>query len=500
VFYSKKYKEREMFSMPKSKDIPLKKIDNYRWSVSKDFSKGMRVDGLIYADEELIKKTIEDNAIEQVVNVAHLPGIVKYSLAMPDLHWGYGFVIGGVAAMDVEKGGIVTPGGIGYDINCGVRLMRTDLKFADVKDKIRDLVDVLFDKIPCGVGSEGSIRLSNKDEKAVLEKGAVWVVENGYGIPEDIDSTEEGGCLNLADASRISKRALDRGRRQLGTLGSGNHFLEVQVVDRIFDRNAADVLGLFENQISVMIHTGSRGFGHQVCDEHVKTWGNVTQKYNIDIPDRQLVSAPIDSPEGQEYIASMACAANFAWANRQCIMHWTREALENFFNASSSELGLELIYDVAHNIGKFENHNVNGKERRLFVHRKGATRAFSPGHPDVPEKYRDIGQPVIIPGDMGTASYVLVGTQKAMDETWGTTCHGAGRMMSRNEAIRSTKGRSIQREMESQGIYVRWTGRNTLKEEQPEAYKDVDKVVEVVHGAGISKRVARMRPLGVVKG
>lgn len=384
--------------------------------------------------------------------------------------------------------------------NCGVRLVRTNLELADVKDKVKDLTDALFNKIPCGVGSKGSIRLSNRDEKAVLEKGTRWTVENGYGVPEDIDATEEGGCMELADASTISKRALDRGRKQLGTLGSGNHFLEIQVVDEIFNRKAANVLGLFEDQIAVMIHTGSRGFGHQVCDEHVKTWSSVTQKYNIDIPDRQLVSAPIDSQEGQEYISAMACAANYAWANRQCIMHWTREVFEKSFNTSFSKLGLELVYDVAHNIGKFESHMVDGKKRRLFIHRKGATRAFPPGHPDVPKRYRSIGQPVIIPGDMGTASYVLVGTQTAMDETWGTTCHGAGRTMSRRGAIRSSKGRSIRKEMENQGIHVRWTGRNTLKEEQPDAYKDVNRVVEVVDKVGISKKVARMRPLGVIKG
>jgi len=384
--------------------------------------------------------------------------------------------------------------------NCGVRLMKTELKFDDVGDKVKDLVDALYNKIPCGIGSKGSIRLSKNDERKVLEMGSMWAVENGYGVPEDLHSTEEGGCLLLADASTISQRAFERGKNQLGTLGSGNHFLEIQVVDRIFNRKVADVLGLYEGQINVMIHTGSRGFGHQVCDEYVKTWSSVTKKYNIDIPDRQLVSAPLNSPEGQKYIAAMACAANFAWANRQCIMHWTREVFEKFFNSSFSQLGLELIYDVAHNIGKFENHKIDGKESKLFVHRKGATRAFAPGHPDIPKKYSSIGQPVIIPGDMGTASYVLVGTERAMQETWGTTCHGAGRVLSRRAAIKSSKGRSIQNEMEKQGIHVRWTGRNTLKEEQPDAYKDVNRVVDVVDKAGISKKVARMRPLGVIKG
>ena len=485
---------------PRKPAPELEKIDDYRWRIPKEHDPDMRVDGIVYANETLLKEVKSDQSLRQVANVAHLPGIIKYSLAMPDMHEGYGFPIGGVAAMDPENEGVVSPGGIGYDINCGVRLLRTNLRDEDVAGKTKELIDRLFAKVPCGVGSKGVIRLSHSEEKEALAKGSAWAVENGYGKPEDLEYTEENGRMELADPNVVSQRALERGKNQLGTLGSGNHFLEIQVVDRIFNQSLADVLGLEVGQITVMIHTGSRGFGHQVCDEYVKTWAPVTEKYNIVLPDRQLVCAPINSPEGKQYIAAMACAANFAWANRQCIMHWTREVFSEFFGMSQSELGLELIYDVAHNIGKFEEHRINGETRTVFIHRKGATRAFPPGHPDVPAKYRDIGQPVIIPGDMGTASHVLVGTQLAMDETWASTCHGAGRVMSRSAAIRATKGRALQREMEDQGIFVRYEGRTTLQEETPEAYKDVDEVVKVVDEAGISKRVARMRPLGVIKG
>jgi len=384
--------------------------------------------------------------------------------------------------------------------NCGVRLVRTNLKREDVEGKTKELVNVLFNKIPCGVGSKGNIRLSMEEERVVLEKGSLWAVENGYGIPKDLEYTEEKGQFGLADANVVSSRALERGKNQLGTLGSGNHFLEIQVVDRVFDKEAAEVMGLEEGQITVMIHSGSRGFGHQVCGDYIKFLNEAVKKYNISLPDRQLVCAPVESDEGRQYIAAMAAAANYAWANRQCIMHWTRECFMDFFKMGFGDVGLELVYDVAHNIGKFEEHTVGGEKRTLFVHRKGATRAFGPKHPDVPEKYRDVGQPVIIPGDMGTASYILVGTQTAMDETWGTTCHGAGRVMSRSAAIRATSGRPIKRELEDQGIFVRYEGRTTLQEEMPEAYKDVDEVVKVVDEVGISKRVARMRPLGVIKG
>lgn len=483
-----------------SKNIPLSKIDQYRWRIPKSYMKGMRVDGIVYANEKLLRQAKSDEALQQVANVAHLPGIVKHSLAMPDLHWGYGFVIGGVAATDPQADGVVSPGGIGYDLNCGVRLIRTNLNIKQVEGKIKSLVGKLFDNIPCGVGSSGKIRLSVQEEKEMLSKGSRWAIEREYGNIEDLQFTEANGFLDFADAGAPSKRALERGKNQLGTLGSGNHFLEVQVVDRVLYREAADVMGLTEGQICVMIHTGSRGFGYQVCDEHVKTWIDVAKKYGINLPDRQLASAPINSKEGEDYIAAMACGANYAWNNRQCIMHWVRQVFMDFFETSEDELGLELVYDVAHNIGKFEKHLVDGEERELFVHRKGATRAFPAGHPEIPEKYQSIGQPVLIPGDMGTASYVLVGSPSAMEQTWGTTCHGAGRMLSRRKAVELTKGRAIAQNLEKQGIFVRAEGRRTLHEEVPEAYKDVDEVVKVVDAAGLSRRVARMRPVGVIKG
>ena len=481
-------------------EIPLQKIDEYRWRIPKSYMAGMRVDGIIYANEKLLEQAKSEEALQQVANVAHLPGIVKHSLAMPDLHWGYGFVIGGVAATDPEADGVVSPGGIGYDLNCGVRLIRTNLDVKQLEGRTKGLVAKLFENIPCGVGSSGKIRLNQQEEKQMVEQGARWAVEREYGFLEDLQFTEANGFLSLANADAVSERALERGKNQLGTLGSGNHFLEVQVVDRILYREAAEVMGLTEGQICVMIHSGSRGFGYQVCDEHVKTWVQVAKKYGIDLPDRQLASAPIKSKEGQDYITAMACGANYAWNNRQCIMHWVRQTFMDFFETGVNELGLELVYDVAHNIGKFEKHLVDGIERELFVHRKGATRAFPAGHPEIPDKYQKVGQPVLIPGDMGTASYVLVGSPSAMEQTWGTTCHGAGRMLSRRKAMQITKGRSIQKDLEKQGIFVRAEGRRTLNEEVPEAYKDVDEVVKVVDAAGLSQRVARLRPIGVIKG
>lgn len=481
-------------------NIPLEKLDEYRWRIPRSYMSGMRVDGRVYADEKLMKAIRNDQSLQQVANVAHLPGIVKYSLAMPDIHWGYGLPIGGVVATDPENGGIISPGGVGSDINCGVRLLRTNLKLKDVQGKMRELTAALFAKIPCGVGEEGSITLSPREERDVLIKGSGWPVENGYGWPEDLEFTEERGQLKNANPDAVSQKAFTRGKRQLGTLGSGNHFLEVQRVDKIFDQQAAQIMGLEEDQITIMIHSGSRGLGYQVCDDYLQGWGNLLQKYGYQLPDRQLACAPVKSPEGQEYLSAMACSANYAWANRQCLMHWTREVFQDFFRMSSRDLGLQLIYDVAHNIAKFEDHLVEGATRKLCIHRKGATRAFPPNHPDVPAKYKSIGQPVIIPGDMGTASYVLTGTQKAMDETFGSTCHGAGRVMSRTAAIKTTKGRAIHKELEDQGIFVKARGRETLGEEAPEAYKDVDEVVKVVHEAGISRRVARMIPLGVMKG
>jgi len=476
----------------------LRRIDETKIEIPIDYKQGMRVKGIIYLDE-ILQKDLEDQAIDQVANVATLPGIVGSSMAMPDVHTGYGFAIGGVAAFDLKEG-IVSPGGVGYDINCGVRLLKSNLLREDVLTKMKDLISILYNEIPSGVGSKGRIRLGPDDEKRILLKGARWAVEQGFGDASDLEKIESGGCIDGANPSLISKKAYERGRAQQGTLGSGNHFLEVQYIDEIYDEKAANSLGFFLGQVTVMIHTGSRGFGHQVCTDFLEVMEKAAGKYKIELSDKELACAPFNSPEAGEYLAAMRAAANYAWANRQCIMHWTREAFFKVFSISPKKLGMELIYDVAHNIAKIEEHEVNGRKMKLIVHRKGATRAFPPGHPELPEIYRPLGQPVLIPGDMGRASYVLLGTEKAMKETFGSTCHGAGRIMSRHQAIKKAKGRAIWREMEDKGIIVRSAGRETLAEEMSEAYKDVSDVVEVVHKAGISKKVARLRPIGVIKG
>ena len=476
----------------------LRRIDETRIEVPRDYKAGMRVNGVIYVDE-VLEQELETGAIDQVANVASLPGIVKASMAMPDIHTGYGFAIGGVAAFDLEDG-VVSPGGVGYDINCGVRLLRSSLKKEEVVPKLKELVTVLYNEIPSGVGSKGKIRLMPDSERKLMLNGARWAVDEGYGELSDLERIESGGCIDGADPDLISKKAYERGRAQQGTLGSGNHFLEVQHVDEIYDEKVANMLGLFKGQVTVMIHTGSRGFGHQVCTDFLEVMERAVNKYKIELPDRELACAPFNSPEAQDYLSAMKAAANYAWANRQCIMHWTREAFLKFFNATPGALGMSLIYDVAHNIAKVEEHIVDGIKRKLIVHRKGATRAFPPGHPELPDAYRSIGQPVLIPGDMGRASFVLIGTEKAMEETFGSTCHGAGRVMSRHQAIKKAKGRAIWREMEDKGIIVRSAGRETLAEEMSEAYKDVSDVVDVVHKAGISKKVARLRPMGVIKG
>ncbi|WP_333654355.1 RtcB family protein [Dissulfurispira sp.] len=476
----------------------LKRIDENRLEVPGDYKPGMRTKGIIYVDN-VFEKELESESIEQVANVATLPGIVGASLAMPDIHTGYGFPIGGVAAFDIKEG-IISPGGVGYDINCGVRLLRTNFKKDILVPKLKELIDALYNEIPSGVGSKGKIRLGPEDEEKLLLKGARWAVEKGLGDASDLEKIESGGCLEGADPSIVSQKAYERGRAQQGTLGSGNHFLEVQYVDEIYDEKTANALGLFKDQVTVMIHSGSRGFGHQVCTDFLEVMGRAVQKYDIVLPDRELACAPFNSPEAQDYFAAMKAAANYAWGNRQCLMHWTREVFMSVFNVSPSELGMALIYDVAHNIAKIEEHIFNGKKKKLVVHRKGATRAFPPGHPELPAVYRNLGQPIIIPGDMGRASFVLIGTEKAMNETFGSTCHGAGRVMSRHQAIRQAKGRAIWREMEDKGIIVRAAGRETLAEEMSEAYKDVSNVVEIVHNAGISLKVARLRPMGVIKG
>jgi len=459
----------------------------------------MRVPGLIFSNEKMLKQIFSDEAPVQVKNAATLPGIVKYSMAMPDIHWGYGLPIGGVIATNLDDG-IISPGGVGSDINCGVRLVRTDLAHSEVKNHIKDLISVIYREVPCGVGSRGRIKLSDKDEQRVLVEGSKWAVDNGYGWREDLDFTEDNGRLDGADPSSVSQRAFSRGRDQLGTLGSGNHFLEIQVVDEIFNQNIAEELGIFKGNICVMIHCGSRGFGHQVCDDYLVKMGQAVSKYRIELPDRQLACAPFSSPEGREYFAAMKAAANYAYANRQCIMHWVRGSFEQVLGMSAEKIGMHLIYDVTHNTAKVEEHIVEGKKMELCVHRKGATRSFPAKNPVLPEKYYNIGQPVIIPGDMGRYSYLLIGGEKAMEYSFGSTCHGAGRVMSRKKAVRSAKGRAIERELQDRGIFVMSRGRDTLKEECPEAYKDVQDVVDIVHNAGISEKIAKFKPIGVVKG
>ena len=479
---------------------PMERIDDCRVKIPRSYKPGMRTDGIIYADEKLMGSIRDGQAPEQVVNVAFLPGIQKASLAMPDIHWGYGFPIGGVAATDPAEGGVISPGGVGYDINCGVRLVRTWLKREDVAERMQQLVGALFRDIPCGVGRSGAIRFSDKQERQILREGSRWVVKQGYGRPEDVEHTESGGGLEDADPDCVSPRAYERGRGQVGTLGAGNHFIEVQAVDEIYDERAARVFGLHAGQVTVMIHSGSRGLGYEVCDNAIRALRNAPQKYGIELPDRQLVCAPVHSPEGRRYLGAMRCAANYAWANRQVLLHLARGVFEHFFKMGPKDLGMELIYDVAHNIAKLEKHVVGGRERTLCVHRKGATRAFPPGHPEVPEEYRSVGQPVLIPGDMGRCSYLLVGRPRAMEETFGSACHGAGRVMSRKAAIQDARGRSIQKELQAKGIYALARGRHGLDEEQPAAYKDVNLVVDVVCRAGLAAKVCRMRPLGVIKG
>lgn len=459
----------------------------------------MRVPGIIYASDKLMKVMGKDESPKQVANVAQLPGIVKHSLAMPDMHWGYGFPIGGVAAFDIN-GGIVSPGGVGYDINCGCRLVVTNLRREEIRPQMAKIVNALFQHVPSGVGSRGTLKLSRSEEKRVLVEGARWAVKNGYGSQGDLESMEDGGCLPGADPEAVSERALERGKDQVGTLGSGNHFLEVEIVEEIFDKDVASALGIEVGQVAVLIHSGSRGFGHQVCDDYLAKLVKHVDKIGINLPDRQLACAYIQSTEGQQYLSAMACAANYAWANRQMLMHWTGEALEKALGMGPRELGMRLVYDVCHNIAKIEEHIVDGKKMTLCVHRKGATRAFPPGHPALPQKFRKTGQPVLIPGDMGTGSYVLVGTEKAMEKTFGSTCHGAGRVLSRAAAIKACKGRSIHREMEDRGVLVMSAAKGTLAEEIPEAYKDIDEVINVVHGAGLSRKVAKLRAVGCIKG
>jgi tRNA-splicing ligase RtcB len=476
----------------------LEQIDEFRWRLPREG--GMRVDGIVYADERLMADIREDPSLTQVQNVAHLPGIVGASLAMPDIHWGYGFPIGGVAATDADEG-VVSPGGVGYDINCGVRLLRSRLTREQVEPHMREIVAELFKRVPTGVGKgRADLSLGQHDFDSLLQDGAAWAVRRGLGTSADLDHIEEGGRLPAADPGLVSGRARERGRTQLGTLGSGNHFAEIQYVAQIFDERVAERFGLRRDQITVMIHSGSRGLGHQVCDDHLRVMIAATRKYGIELPDRQLCCAPLGSPEGKRYLAAMAAAANFAFANRQVMTHWTRESLTRALGVSHAEAGVETLYDVCHNIAKFETFELDGQTRRVCVHRKGATRAYPPGHPQTPAAYRDVGQPVIIPGDMGRYSYVLAGTERARAETFGSSCHGAGRRLSRSAAKRSSTARAVMDDLAARGVVLKAAGQGTVAEEMPQAYKDVAEVVGVMDGAGISTRVAQLRPLGVIKG
>jgi tRNA-splicing ligase RtcB len=478
----------------------LKKIDDYRWLVPRAAKDGMRTDAVIYASRELLEQILGDLSIEQAMNVAFLPGIVGRSLAMPDIHQGYGFPIGGVAATDWETG-VVSPGGVGFDINCGVRLLGGALEKDDVVPRLRELVNQLFRDVPSGTGSEGFVQCGFDELNDVLTAGAAWVVERGYGQVEDVEFCEESGAMDGADPARVSDRAKQRGRTQIGTLGSGNHFLEVQYVQKIFEPEVAAAFGLRENQIVVLIHCGSRGLGHQVCTDYLKVMNEAMRRYAIELPDRQLACVPVQKPEGRDYLAAMAAAANFAWANRQAITHFTRRSFSKIFGQGAE---LRVIYDVCHNIAKRERHRVAHAEppveKDVLVHRKGATRSFPAGSPFIPKAYAAAGQPVLIPGSMGTASYVLVGNDQAMRETFGTVCHGAGRAMSRTAAKRGRDARVETKKLEDQGIILRAETRDGILEEVPEAYKDIDAVVDVVHAAGLARKVARLRPIGVIKG
>ena len=479
---------------------PLERLGPVSWRIPRSYKAGMLVEGRIFADERLLAQIRGDQAPEQVANVAFLPGIQMASLAMPDIHWGYGFCIGGVCATDPAEGGVISPGGVGYDINCGVRLMRTNLHLETARPRLTDLVNLLFRRIPAGVGRGGPYRFDAKDLRRILGDGCRFLHRKGLATDSDLENTEAGGCIDGAQPEAVSPRAIARGGDQCGTLGAGNHFVEVQVVDEVFDREAACTMGLEEGLLCVMIHSGSRGLGYQVCDDALLAMRNVPAKYGIALPDRQLVCAPVESPEGQQYLGTMRAAANFAWANRQLLMWQCREVFAELFGCTWEAMQMNLVYDVAHNIAKIETHTIDGHTKPVCVHRKGATRAFPAGHPEVPERYRATGQPVIIPGDMGRASWVLAGQPGSMEASFGTSCHGAGRLMSRTAAIQDARGRSIEQELAEQGIIARCRSRTGLAEEQPAAYKDVSQVVDVVHRADLARKVARLRPLGVVKG
>jgi tRNA-splicing ligase RtcB (3'-phosphate/5'-hydroxy nucleic acid ligase) len=481
-----------------SSSIP-KKIGENQYQIDADPNLGMNVPVRIYADELLLQKMLSDRTIMQARNVASIPGIVSHSVVLPDGHEGYGFPVGGVAAMDAEEG-MISPGGVGYDINCGVRLLRSNLTEQTVRSKLKDLVNDLFSSIPSGVGSKGAVRLTNSELDEVLVNGVNWAIDHGYGSPNDSDVCEENGKISNADPNKVSDKARKRGAPQLGSLGSGNHFLEIQKVAEIHDEEAANAMGIKEGTITVLIHCGSRGFGHQVCSDYLRVAEQAMEKYNISLPDKELACVPNNSEEGDSYRKAMFAALNFAWSNRQMITHWTRKSFERIFNQTESDLDMKLVYDVAHNIAKVEKHKVDGQERKLVVHRKGATRAFPSNRTEIPSKYRDLGQPVLVPGSMGTSSWILLGKPNSMDLSFGSTAHGAGRTMSRSKARRNFTEDDVKKSLNDKGIFIKALTRDGVVEETPEAYKDVDSVVNVSHNLGIATKVAKLVPIGVIKG
>lgn len=477
----------------------LRKISDYEWEIPQTYRSDMRVPVRIFATRRLLEQVMDDNSLEQAVNAATLPGLVGHVLVMPDMHQGYGFPIGGVAATRFP-GGVISPGAIGYDINCGVRLLASQIPYDEAQESMSDLANALNHYCPSGVGGKGELRMTEKELDQVCREGARWTLKQGFASEMDLRRTEEGGQLEGADPSRVSQRAKERGRPQLGTLGAGNHFIEVDVVDQVFDLHAARVMGLEEGNLAVQIHCGSRGFGHQICSDYVADFQSAVRRYGIQLPDRELVCAPLDSPEGQHYLAAMRCAANYAFANRQVLAHNARKAFEQVFAGKLATWQLEQVYDIAHNMGKIEVHEVDGELIKVCVHRKGATRAFGPGAPELPVEYQEIGQPVLVPGSMGTASWVLVGTETSMQRSFGSSCHGAGRVMSRAKAKKQVRGDRLRQELEASGIRIRAGSLPGLAEEAPEAYKDVDAVVATVTGAQIARKVARLRPVAVIKG
>jgi len=479
---------------------PIRQISEVEYIIDADPKLGMKVPVTIFANMNLLKKMLLDRTIDQGVNVANLPGLYKHVCILPDGHEGYGFPIGGVAATDIETG-VISPGGVGYDINCGVRLLQSDLKENDIRPRLKELLEALNRTVPSGLGSKGNLRLTNKQLNEALLEGVNWAIRSGYGNEKDAEFCEENGQMKGANPDKVSSKAKSRGMPQLGSLGSGNHFLEIQVVNKIHDKKTAGRFGVEEEgQVLISIHTGSRGLGYQVCSDYLRIIESAAHKYNIRLPDRELACVPNTSKEAQDYRSAMAAALNYAWANRQMITHWTRNVFEKEFKTEIDDLGLRLIYDVAHNIAKIEEHNIDGVMRKVMVHRKGATRAFPSGRREIPEIYRDLGQPVLIPGSMGTASWILLGKQKAMDISFGSTAHGAGRMMSRSAAIRNFRANDIKYNLEQTGILVQSASWKGIVEEAPGAYKDVDEVAEVSHKIGIATKVARLRPIGVVKG